>query len=200
MFISWLMPHASVMGPFTSGAPTLERHSSMYSSTQQDTHHFFSASVANIFQKGSSGQCRPTLGNSCFGFFNWLKKLSHKNLKLSRSESFSYVGSHVLGFGGAENDYCQLRNALELLRPHCPESSTAEIHQRYLKVTLNSAMLFVAIHCNEILPCFDKYRPIVLNFDLTLIRDAVREMSDPNPLFDVYLPSYFWHAKMILRC
>ena len=24
--------------------------------------------------------------------------------------------------------------------------------------------------------------------------------SDPNPLFDVYLPSYFWHAKMILRC
>ena len=24
--------------------------------------------------------------------------------------------------------------------------------------------------------------------------------SDPNPLLDVYLPSYFWHAKMILRC
>ena len=24
--------------------------------------------------------------------------------------------------------------------------------------------------------------------------------SDPNPLVDVYLPSYFWHAKMILRC
>ena len=23
---------------------------------------------------------------------------------------------------------------------------------------------------------------------------------DPNPLLDVYLPSYFWHAKMILRC
>ena len=26
------------------------------------------------------------------------------------------------------------------------------------------------------------------------------EGSDPNPLVDVYLPSYFWHAKMILRC
>ena len=25
-------------------------------------------------------------------------------------------------------------------------------------------------------------------------------VSDPNPLLDVYLPSYFWHAKMILRC
>ena len=24
--------------------------------------------------------------------------------------------------------------------------------------------------------------------------------SDPNPLLDVYLPNYFWHAKMILRC
>ena len=24
--------------------------------------------------------------------------------------------------------------------------------------------------------------------------------SDPKPLLDVYLPSYFWHAKMILRC
>ena len=24
--------------------------------------------------------------------------------------------------------------------------------------------------------------------------------SDPNPLVDVYLPSYFGHAKMILRC
>ena len=24
--------------------------------------------------------------------------------------------------------------------------------------------------------------------------------SDPNPLLDVYVPSYFWHAKMILRC
>ena len=23
--------------------------------------------------------------------------------------------------------------------------------------------------------------------------------SDPNPLLDVYLPSNFWHAKMILR-
>ena len=23
---------------------------------------------------------------------------------------------------------------------------------------------------------------------------------DPNPLLDVYIPSYFWHAKMILRC
>ena len=45
------------------------------------------------------------------------------------------------------------------------------------------------------------------------IRDAVRKKrdyvgkipklgggSDPNPLVDVYLPSYFWHAKMILRC
>ena len=90
-------------------------------------------------------QCRPILGNSWFGFFNWLKKLSHKNLKLSRSESFSYVGSHVLGFGGAENDYCQLRNALELLRPHCPESSTAEIHQRYLKVTLNKTVHFYVL-------------------------------------------------------
>ena len=45
------------------------------------------------------------------------------------------------------------------------------------------------------------------------LRDALREKrdyvekipklgggSDPNPLVDVYLPSYFWHAKMILRC
>ena len=24
--------------------------------------------------------------------------------------------------------------------------------------------------------------------------------SDPNPVLDVYLPSYFWHTKMILRC
>ena len=24
--------------------------------------------------------------------------------------------------------------------------------------------------------------------------------SRPNPLLDVYLPSYFWHAKIILRC
>ena len=24
--------------------------------------------------------------------------------------------------------------------------------------------------------------------------------ADPNPLLDVDLPSYFWHAKMILRC
>ena len=24
--------------------------------------------------------------------------------------------------------------------------------------------------------------------------------TDPNPLLDVYLPSYFWHAEMILRC
>ena len=24
--------------------------------------------------------------------------------------------------------------------------------------------------------------------------------SDPNPLLDVYFPSYFWPAKMILRC
>ena len=28
----------------------------------------------------------------------------------------------------------------------------------------------------------------------------LRGGSDPNPLLDVYLPSYFWHAKMILRC
>ena len=27
----------------------------------------------------------------------------------------------------------------------------------------------------------------------------LRGGSDPNPLLDVYLSSYFWHAKMILK-